>query len=90
METGNPFVTRQKTMVMRWHPEEASPAETSEIELMASVLEGRHGQLAAEIAEFLASVHRQSCDGPRMRAWSQVAERVRIRQRTRTEETPAD
>ena len=77
-------------MALSWHPDESAPAEASEIELMASVLEGRHGAFAAEIAEFLAASHRQTSDGQRMRAWSRVAEVVRDRLRTRLEQAPAD
>jgi hypothetical protein len=71
-------------MATRWHPEEGRVASLAEIELMATVLEGRHGVLAADIAEFLAAVHRDQQDPLRGRAWSTVAEAVRRREQRRT------
>jgi hypothetical protein len=70
-------------MATRWHPEEGRNASPVEIELMASVLEGRHGVLAAEIAEFLAAVHREQNDPLRGRAWATVADAVRKREQQR-------
>ena len=70
-------------MASRWHPDAGGVASKGEIELMASVLEGRHGVLAADVAEFLASVHRQENDALRSRSWAIVAETVRQRERLR-------
>jgi hypothetical protein len=46
---------------------------------MASILEGRHGVLAAAVADFFAAAHLQNGDEDRASAWSDVAERVRDR-----------
>lgn len=51
-----------------------------EAELMAVVLEGRHGNYAAEVAEFFAILHRQQGDTSRSKAWSGVADVVRRRE----------
>lgn len=52
-------------------------------ELMAVVLEGRHGALAAEVAEFFALLHRQLGDVTRSKAWGGVARSVRKREHER-------
>jgi hypothetical protein len=48
-------------------------------ELMAVVLEGRHGVLAAEVAEFFSLLHSQLGDKTRSKAWGGVAQSVRKR-----------
>lgn len=57
--------------------------EFCEAELMAVVLEGRHGNFAAEVADFFATLHRQHGDHGRSRAWSGVAMLVRKREHDR-------
>ncbi|WP_295558388.1 hypothetical protein [uncultured Hyphomicrobium sp.] len=52
-------------------------------ELMAVVLEGRHGVLAAEVAEFFALLHSQLGDDSRSKAWGGVARTVRKRSQDR-------
>ena len=52
-------------------------------ELMAVVLEGRHGVLAAEVADFFALLHRQLGDGSRSKAWGGVARTLRKREHDR-------
>ena len=52
---------------------------------MAEVLEGKHGSLAAEIADFFAIYHGEKGDAGRAWAWSGVAELVRNRERARLE-----
>jgi len=47
---------------------------------MASVLEARHGQYAALVADFFSAVHLQNGNEDRSLAWAGVAERVRDRQ----------
>ena len=47
---------------------------------MASVLEARHGQYAALVADFFSAVHLQDGNEERSLAWAGVAERVRDRQ----------
>lgn len=54
-------------------------------ELMAVVLEGRHGAFAAEVAEFFALLHRQLGDASRSQAWGGVARMVRRRESDRLE-----
>jgi hypothetical protein len=54
-----------------------------EFDAMASVLEGRHGLLAAEVADFFSAFHYQSGDEARSLVWADVAERVRDRERHR-------
>lgn len=56
------------------------PSAPHDAELMAVVLEGRHGAMAAEIAEFFATLHRQHGDPSRAKAWSGVAKLVRKRE----------
>ena len=54
-----------------------------EAELMAAVLEGRHGNYAAEVADFFAMLHRQQGDRTRSKAWCGVADAVRRREHDR-------
>ncbi|MEZ5775928.1 MAG: hypothetical protein R3D33_14860 [Hyphomicrobiaceae bacterium] len=70
-------------MASQWHPETGAVASDHEIELMASVLEGRHGVWAAEVADFLATAHKQAEDSNRSEAWSMVARTVRRREHRR-------
>jgi hypothetical protein len=55
-------------------------ASPREVEVMASVLEGRHGVLAVEIAEFLAAVHENAGDLPRAGSWYEVSLVIRRRE----------
>jgi hypothetical protein len=52
-------------------------------EVADRILEGRHGQFAAEVAEFFASLHTDRGDAGRSWAWAGVAARVRQRERQR-------
>jgi hypothetical protein len=52
-------------------------------ELMAVVLEGRHGALAADVADFFALLHRQLGDTKRSQAWSAVVRSVYRRESER-------
>lgn len=58
-------------------------AVVQDAELMAVVLEGRHGTHAAEVAEFFALLHRQLGDKGRSQAWGGVARLVRRREHDR-------
>jgi hypothetical protein len=71
---------------LTWHPDEDVTPSPRDVEDMACVLEGQHGLLAAEVAEFFASVHAQNNDAGRTWAWAGVAEAVRYRQRLRLEQ----
>ena len=68
---------------INWHPDEDVTPTPKDVETMACVLEGRHGQFAAEVAEFFASLHGQNNDAGRTWAWAGVAEVVRHRERLR-------
>jgi hypothetical protein len=60
-----------------------TPPTLQDAELMAVVLEGRHGLHAAEVADFFALLHRQIGDAGRSRAWGGVARAVRRRESDR-------
>lgn len=64
-------------------PKTDNLATLQDAELMAVVLEGRHGCFAAEVAEFFALLHRQLGDGSRSQAWGGVARLVRRRETDR-------
>ncbi len=51
-----------------------------EFEVMATVLEARHGLHAAQVADFFASLQLENGDENRSYAWADVAERVRERE----------
>ena len=70
-------------MTMNWHPEEDATPTPRDVDFMASVLEGRHGLYAADVAEFFSSLHGERGDAGRSWAWAGVAETVRIRERHR-------
>lgn len=61
----------------------APPSTLEDAELMAVVLEGRHGTFAAEVADFFALLHHQLGDAGRSRAWGGVARSVRQRESDR-------
>jgi len=73
-------------MALSWHPDEDVTPTPDEVETMAAVLEGRHGQLAAEIADFLSSVHSDTGDAGRCWAWAGVAKSIRRREYRRLSE----
>lgn len=56
-----------------------------DVRFMAEAMEGRHGVLAAEVADFFAAYHGEKGDAGRAWAWSGVADLVRHRERTRLE-----
>lgn len=70
-------------MAMTWHPDEDVTPTPSEVDNMASALEGRHGAFAAEVAEFFSTMHSQQGDAGRCWAWAGVAETIRRRERLR-------
>lgn len=59
------------------------PREVGE---MACVLEGRHGQYAAAVADFFSSHHAIKGDAGRSWAWAGVAEMIRQRSARRATE----
>ncbi|MGE0626545.1 MAG: hypothetical protein AB7O43_01875 [Hyphomicrobiaceae bacterium] len=60
-------------------PDEDVTPSPSEVDMMASVLEGRHGIHAAHVADFLTEANAQRGDASRSWAWAAVAERIRRR-----------
>ena len=54
-----------------------------EVESIVTLLEGQHGTLAAEVAEFFATHHSIGGDAGRSWAWAGVAERIRDREQKR-------
>jgi len=58
-----------------------------ELSAMALVLEGRHGTLAAEVAEFFSCTHLLNSDRRRGVAWARVADIVREREAKRLGES---
>jgi hypothetical protein len=73
------------TLTLRagWNSEADFTSAPGDVCAMAEVLEGRHGTLAAEIADFFAIYHGKRGDQGRAGAWSGVAELVRRRERAR-------
>jgi hypothetical protein len=70
-------------MTSGWHFHEDATPTPGEVEAMVSVLEGRHGILAAEVADFLSTFHNLKGDTGRSWAWAGVAELVRHRAEAR-------
>lgn len=68
-----------------WLPEPDPTPAPRDVRFMAEVLEGRHGSLAADVAEFFAAYHGEKGDAGRSWAWTGVAELVRTRERARLE-----
>ena len=54
-------------------------AAMAEVDTMVAVLEGRHGVLAADVADFFATFHGLKGDQARSWAWEDVAERARTK-----------
>ena len=67
------------------HMDTATPA-LGEVETMVSVLEGRHGAWAADVADFFATFHSLKGDAARSWAWAGVAEVARRRAEARESE----
>lgn len=66
-------------MKSKWHPDEDVTPTPNEVEMMAAVLEGRHGIHAEHVAEFFSEMNAQQGDASRSWAWAAVSERVRKR-----------
>ena len=73
-------------MAGTWHPEADATPTPREVAGMAAILEGQHGLLAVDVAEFFAEVHGQQGDAGRAWAWAGVAETVRARARQRAKD----
>ncbi|MCB1510308.1 MAG: hypothetical protein KDJ36_05345 [Hyphomicrobiaceae bacterium] len=62
-----------------WHPDEDVTPTPEQVETMAIVLEGQHGVLAVDVADFFSTQHSLAGDAGRCWAWAGVAERIRMR-----------
>jgi hypothetical protein len=71
-------------MPHQWQPD-VTPTP-HDVGAMASVLEGRHGLFAAQVADFFSTHHALSGDAGRSWAWAGVAEVIRQREKTRSKE----
>ncbi len=70
-------------MISSWHPDEDATPTPRDVETMASVLEGRHGRHAVDVAEFFSTFHSISGDAGRCWAWAGVAETIKKREQHR-------
>lgn len=66
-------------MTSRWHPDEDVTPTPNEVELMACVLEGRHGVHAEHVAAFFSEMNAQKGEASRSWAWAAVSQLVRQR-----------
>lgn len=66
-------------MSTMWHPDTDVTPTTGEVDMMAAVLEGRHGVHAETVAQFLTDWNAHNGDAPRSWAWAAVATKVRER-----------
>jgi hypothetical protein len=57
-------------MASGWHFQDDATPTPGEVEAMVAVLEGRHGVLAAEVAEFFSTLHSLKGDAGRSWAWA--------------------
>ncbi|MCB1547780.1 MAG: hypothetical protein KDJ41_08105 [Hyphomicrobiaceae bacterium] len=70
-------------MASRWHPDEDATPTPAEVDVMARMLEARHGHHAADVADFFAAKNGKDGHAGRSWAWAGVAEMVRRRSRSR-------
>ena len=73
-------------MATGMHSQDDVTPTPGEVEAMVSVLEGRHGIWAAEVAEFFSTFHSLKGDAGRSWAWAGVAEVARRRAEARQTE----
>lgn len=73
-------------MPQHWHPNEDATPTPRGVREMACTLEGRHGQFAADVAEFFSTQHALRGDAGRSWAWAGVAETIRHRAKQRLSE----
>ncbi len=65
--------------------DDPTPASARDVSSMVEVLEGQHGQFAADVAEFFSCMHQVNGDAGRSWAWAGVAALVRKREQIRME-----
>ena len=70
-------------MTSKRHADYDSTPNPGEVEMMATVLEGRHGVYAEHVAQFFSDWNAKEGDAPRSWAWAAVTEQVRRRTRQR-------
>lgn len=73
-------------MTSGWNFQEDATPTPGEVDAMVSVLEGRHGAWAADVADFLSAFHSMKGDAGRSWAWAGVAELARRRAEERLDE----
>lgn len=66
-------------MSAMWHPDSDATPTPGEVEMMAAVLEGRHGVHAETVAQFFSDWNAHKGDASRSWAWAAVTVRVRKR-----------
>lgn len=62
-----------------WHPDADATPTPGEVDMMAAVLEGRHGIHAEHVAQFFTDWNASKGDASRSWAWAAVTEQVRKR-----------
>jgi hypothetical protein len=77
--TGTCLMITAPSNTLSWHPDGDVTPTPREVEAMAETLEGRHGQHAADVADFFSTQHSLSGDAGRCWAWAGVAESIRRR-----------
>ncbi len=70
-------------MIIVWNEQDDVTPTPDEVESVAALLEGEHGTLAVEVAEFFATHHSLDGDVSRSWAWTGVAARIRDREQRR-------
>lgn len=75
---------------MMTNPDDDVTPTPSQVDEIASLLEGEHGSFAADVAEFFSTKHWIAGDAGRCWAWAGVADRVRSRTRERIERGPLE
>ena len=70
-------------MIIVWNEQNDVTPTPEEVESVAALLEGEHGTLAVEVAEFFATQHSLGGDVSRSWAWTGVVERIREREQKR-------
>ena len=66
-------------MSQTWQPHVDATPTPAEVDMMAAVLEGRHGVHAEQVAQFLVDWNAHNGDTSRSWAWTAVTECVRKR-----------
>jgi hypothetical protein len=73
----------ERQSALSWHADSDVTPNPADVLAMAEVLEGQHGVLAVEVAEFFSTLHSLRGDAGRCWAWAGVAETLRLRSNAR-------